>query len=288
VEVAVVADGAVAEAPGARRWPWWSFSKTVLAACALKLAEAGALQLDVALPGRDFTLRDLLQHRAGLPDYGGLPAYRAAVERREPAWGRDAFLAVAGGRLFAPGQGWAYSNIGYGLVREVVEAAAGAEMGAAVEALVCAPLGVGGVTLAKRPEDFGGLPGSADYDPGWVFHGCLVGTAAAAARLLDGLLGGRLLGAEMLAEMRRCHPLGGAIEGRPWLRHGYALGLMCGEMAGKDGGAVPVAGHTGGGPFSVAAVYRAGGAAPLTVAAFAAGGDTAAVERAVAERLERA
>jgi hypothetical protein len=88
--------------------------------------------------------------------------------------------------------------------------------------------------------------------------------------------------------MRRCHPLEGAIEGWPWMRHGYGLGLMCGEMAGKDGGAVPVTGHTGGGPFSVAAVYRAGGAAPVTVAAFAAGRDEAAVERAVAARLGRA
>jgi hypothetical protein len=150
------------------------------------------------------------------------------------------------------------------------------------------PLGIGGVTLAERPEDFGGLPGSADYDPGWVFHGCLVGTSAAAARLLAGLMDGRLLSAEMLAEMRRCHPLGGAIEGRPWLRHGYGQGLMCGEMARRDSGAVPVVGHTGGGPFSVAAVYRAGGAAPVTVAAFAAGADVAAAERAVAARLGRA
>jgi CubicO group peptidase (beta-lactamase class C family) len=194
VEVAVVGDGAVAGAADGRPWPWWSFSKTVLAACALRLVEAGALRLDAVLPGRDFTLRQVLQHRAGLPDYGGVPAYRTAVERREPAWGREAFLAAAGGSVFAPGQGWSYSNIGYGLVREAVEAAAGAHFGAAAEALVCAPLGIGGVTLAERPEDFGGLPGSADYDPCWVFHGCLVGSAAAAARLLDGLLGGRVLG----------------------------------------------------------------------------------------------
>jgi D-alanyl-D-alanine carboxypeptidase len=287
VETAVVADGVVRAAVDGRRWPWWSFSKTALTACALKLVEAGALRLDRRLPGHGFTLRQLLQHRAGLPDYGGLAAYQAAVTRREPAWGRAAFLAAAGGPLFAPGRGWAYSNIGFGFVRETVEAAAGASLGALVADLVCAPIGIEGVRLAERPEDFGYLPGSADYDPGWVFHGCLVGTAAAAARLLDGLLAGRVLGAAMLAEMRRCRPLGGAIEGRPWLRHGYGLGLMCGEMAGENGGAEPVAGHTGGGPFSVAAIYRSGGSAPVTVAAFAAGGDVAAVERAVAERIGR-
>lgn len=48
------------------------------------------------------------------------------------------------------------------------------------------------------------------------------------------------------------HPLGGAIEGRPWTECGYALGLMSGRC-GVVGRSI---GHSGGGPFSANAVYH--------------------------------
>ncbi len=51
--------------------PWWSLTKTALAAAALALVAGGALALDRPLPGKPFTLRQLLQHTAGVPDYGG-------------------------------------------------------------------------------------------------------------------------------------------------------------------------------------------------------------------------
>src|SRR3954453_22274379 len=70
-----VAVGDVADTPV----PWWSFTKTVLAAAALVLVDAGRLTLDTPLAGRRYTLRQLLQHRAGVPDYGALAAYHDAV-----------------------------------------------------------------------------------------------------------------------------------------------------------------------------------------------------------------
>ncbi len=42
------------------------------------------------------------------------------------------------------------------------------------------------------------------------------------------------------------------VEGRPWTRTGYGLGLMIGEV----GEAGRVVGHTGGGNASVSALYR--------------------------------
>src|SRR5258708_10761012 len=69
---AILEGGALLETPGAERSvPWWSFTKTVIAAAALALVRDGKLGLDEAVPGRPFTLRQLLQHRAGLTTYGG-------------------------------------------------------------------------------------------------------------------------------------------------------------------------------------------------------------------------
>ena len=68
-------------------FPWWSFTKTVLAIAALRLAEERILALDAPFLGRPYTLRQLLQHRAGVPNYAALAAYHAAVARGEPACG---------------------------------------------------------------------------------------------------------------------------------------------------------------------------------------------------------
>src|SRR5690606_34312170 len=48
----------------ADRFPYWSFTKTVIAICALKLQEAGSLDLDAPLQGARYTLRQLLNHTA--------------------------------------------------------------------------------------------------------------------------------------------------------------------------------------------------------------------------------
>jgi hypothetical protein len=48
--------------------PWWSLSKTVIAAAALALVKRGRLTLDDPVVGESYTLRQLLQHTSGLPD----------------------------------------------------------------------------------------------------------------------------------------------------------------------------------------------------------------------------
>ncbi|MBE9166858.1 serine hydrolase [Pleurocapsales cyanobacterium LEGE 06147] len=65
------------------------------------------------------TLRQLLSHTSGLPDYGGVPGYSEAVKAHPSSpWSTEAFLDLVctQGLQFAPGKGWAYSNIGYLLV----------------------------------------------------------------------------------------------------------------------------------------------------------------------------
>jgi CubicO group peptidase (beta-lactamase class C family) len=47
-------------------FPWWSITKTVLAAAVLRLADSGRLSLDNFYRDRPHTIRQLLQHTAGL------------------------------------------------------------------------------------------------------------------------------------------------------------------------------------------------------------------------------
>jgi CubicO group peptidase (beta-lactamase class C family) len=278
---ALVLDGrVVAERDGGRVVPWWSFTKTALAATALTLVRDGALGLDDALDGRRYTLRQLLRHQAGLPDYGELPEYAEAVERGDRPWPVDRMLvrSEAGRLRYPPGEGWAYSNIGYLQVGALIEAATGRSLAGALQRLLFDPLGIDQVLLARERADVVGVDmGEAPgYDPGWVYHGLLVGPLRNAALLLDRLLRGDLLPAELLAAMRDAHPLGGAIAGRPWLAPGYGLGLMTG---GVEGG-MTIEGHTGGGPGSSIAVFHAIGLQPArTAAIFGAGEDAGAVER---------
>ncbi len=176
-----------------------------IAAAALALVSLGRLHLDEPIEGREFTLRQLLGHRAGLRDYGPLAAYHAAVTAGENPWPRAELLerVQADTLAFKPGKGYGYSNVGYMLVRELVEQAAGAPLDDALARLVLQPLGIVGARVANVPADLDGTAwGNATrYHPGWVYHGLLIGPAAAAAMLLHRLLAG---GCSQPRRSRRC------------------------------------------------------------------------------------
>jgi D-alanyl-D-alanine carboxypeptidase len=141
-----------------------------------------------------------------------------------------------------------------------------------------------------RPADLADTAwgNAGGYDPGWAYHGLLAGTPGDAVRFLHALMSGDVLPPALLAEMRIPHPVGGPWPGRPFVRGGYGLGLMIGEIAGETssagnttGSTTKIAtGHSGAGPGSVAAVYHFGGLTPpCTVAAFAQGDQEGIVER---------
>ena len=277
----LVREGAVVESSGeAGNVPWWSFTKTVLAAAALALVRDGRLVLDEPLPGRPYTLRQLLQHRAGLTEYGRLPAYRAAVARNDDAWPADEMLdrAAADTLAYEPGKGWDYSNIGYYFVRRQIEQATDRSLGDALDRLVLNPLGIDDVRFATDRAHY-----SPDYDPRWVYHGLLVGPIEQGALLLERLFAGVVLPPALLSAMCDRYSVGGPIAGRPWKTPAYGLGLMIGETT--DGELI--AGHTGGGPGSAIAVYHRLDRLAGTAAAFAAGGTDDAVEDTCARLLRR-
>lgn len=266
--------------------PWWSFTKTVLAATALSLVRDGLVGLDDPILDQPFTLRQLLRHEAGLADYGELAEYHAAVANNESAWSADEMMQrLDGVRLrYSPGTDWRYSNVGYLLIGRLIEQLTDLMLDEAVSQRALAPLGLSNVYFAKTRADLQTthLASSSNYDPAWVYHGLLVGPISQAALFLDGLLGADLLPTYLLQQMQAVRTLGGPIPGRPWITPGYDLGVMQSSIEGR----YSLCGHTGSGPGSVIAVYRiCDGDASACCAAFEAGASQGSVEAFVAGEL---
>ena len=234
--------------------PWWSFTKTVLAIAIFRLVEDGLLQLDERLPGESFSTRQLLRHEAGLPDYGSISRYHSDVAAGKRPWPVDRLLkAVDVTRLrYEPGAGWAYSNIGYLRIAQLIEFTTGSKLATALQKLVFEPACLETARLALEPDDLVDVQMGdvAGYHPGWVYHGLVVGTLRDAASLLRRLAYGELLKPSSLAAMREPRAL-------PEYRSdvhpdpAFGLGLM---LTANEPDAHPL-GHSGAGPGSKVAVY---------------------------------
>lgn len=265
--------------------PWWSFTKTILAAAALVLVRDRILSLDEPCPGKTYTLRQLLQHEAGLADYGSLTDYHDSVKSGMPPWSTEELLTRVNALkpASAAGSNWAYSNIGYLHVRQLIERGVDDSLDSALDRLVFRPLGLQRTRVANLPSDLSDvvMGNISNYHPGWVYHGLVVGPLTDAVAGLRELLTGSLLPEHLLTEMLRARPLGGPIAGRPWTSPGYGLGVMAGGTDNK----LFVVGHTGSGPGSVIAVYHTTQPIPITCAAFATSKDAGDVESIVVSKL---
>ena len=294
----------------------YSITKTFTASLVLKLCEEERLRLDDPLArwfpriaqAERISLRRLLDHTAGIPDYGGIRAYHDSV-RASPStpWSFERFAAETfeKGLLFEPGQGWAYSNPGYMLLKRIVEEVAGRSYRDMIAERIARPLGLSRTFVPESIADLGSLaPGTScalspdgaprdvrtHYHPGWVSHGVVASTASDIVRFLDGLFHGRLLSQRSLDQMTELvrlptspgpsspendHPLR---PGEP----GYGLGLM-GDPASPWGLLV---GHNGGGPCYSASAFHAFDLSGLSVCAMGAIEEDFSAEEVVANTLD--
>ena len=96
------------------------------------------------------TVRQLLTHTSGIPDYEEIQTYEAYRLRFTP----DQIIRVAHSRPmdFEPGMGWYYSNTGYFLLSLIVERVEGRPLGPVLRSRIFEPLGMTQTRLAD-PED---------------------------------------------------------------------------------------------------------------------------------------
>jgi CubicO group peptidase (beta-lactamase class C family) len=264
--------------------PWWSITKSCIAACALLLVAGGRFDLDRRMTGRAYTLRQVLQHTGGLTCYTEHPDYDPAVDAHEDPWPDQRIIEQSKTipLKFEPGQGWSYSNTGYFLIRRMIEQATGLDIEQALKELVLGPLGIGDTFIARTRDDLrrSTFGDEDDFHPGWVRHGLLMGPPSGPALFMDGLFSGRLLPPPLLAEMKLRREVIVDLPDRPWRTAGYGLGLMM-DIASPHGLCI---GHSGQGPDSVSAAYHFPDLDPaLSIAAFSLTDDQGIVERAVLE-----
>jgi CubicO group peptidase (beta-lactamase class C family) len=178
--------GATGEAAPERPFHIASVTKLYTTAIVFRLAQRGALDLDDRLVDRvppglvdglhvrggvdrtgRITLRHLLAHTSGLPDYfSGAGPDGGTLERRliagsDRSWTLGDVLAIARrqGALFDPGSSRArYSDTNFQILGRVVEEASGASFDEVLRAEVFDPLGLEETWMVRDPADERPLP----------------------------------------------------------------------------------------------------------------------------------
>ncbi len=240
-------------------------TKAVTAATAVRLAANGRWDLDSpvtrllpphlvrllrgleGLPSVDaLTIRRLLNHTSGLPDYFFHEQFQARVQA-DPnrMWSPEELVvaAVEGGQLaFLPGSDFSYGDTGYVLVGLAMERLLDRSLADAYRPLIFAPLGMDSTYLEWHEPSRGAnishhydgdrdlLPMNTSYD--WAGGG-LVTTAGDLLRFLRGLFGGALFDTRWSAELTTWR------DGLRWppdssaryIRYGLGIGvnMACGE-----------------------------------------------------------
>ncbi|MFN8256503.1 MAG: serine hydrolase [Bacteroidales bacterium] len=156
-----------------------SISKQFTAMGILLLKEKGKLSLSDSLrkffpelPYNQITIKHLLTHTSGLPDYIDLMEQK--WDRKKIAFNKDVIVLMAKEKLpvnFKPGEKWEYSNTGYMLLASIIEKVSGKSFNEYMKSNIFKPLGMkdsrGYNTRRSKPEK---IP---DYAYGFIYSDSL-------------------------------------------------------------------------------------------------------------------
>jgi CubicO group peptidase (beta-lactamase class C family) len=235
-----------------------SVTKLYTAVAIMRLVQAGKLDLndDLAslLPefpnaeqARRITVRHLLSHTSGLPDYV-LAHTEYWLAGGKPVTPKFVLDYLSGRPLaFEPGSQWLYSSSGYYLLGMIVERVSGKPYGQFVRDEIAAPLGL--AATAPCDEVFGSAAATSGYDasgsgivpgrlmgaPNIVADGGLCSTVGDLVRLPAMLESGKIVTAASLATMKERTSLASGVQ------IDYGLGVRRGVLEDHA-----LWGHTGG------------------------------------------
>jgi D-alanyl-D-alanine carboxypeptidase len=243
-----------------------SLTKPFVATVVLQLVAEGRLSLQDTverwLPGilpygDQVTIRQLLNHTSGVPDYTLEPIVRLYTfpHARFRVWTPRQLVALVADQPpdFPPGIAWSYSNTGYVLAGMIVEAATGHRLGQELARRIFRPLGLRDTFFpVNRPtiprpyargyslplgQEQGPLLDFTVFNPSLAWAaGALVSNLGDLERFFRALLRGRLLPPRLLAAMTTPVPTG-----QPGFGHGLGLIVIdtpAGRLLGHDG-AIP-------------------------------------------------
>jgi D-alanyl-D-alanine carboxypeptidase len=139
-----------------------SVTKLFIAAAVLQLVDEGALALDdpAAPIVADVTVRQLLNHTSGLPNFEDDLVALFEPYRRDPAHRSElgprelVARALERPRLFPPGEGWAYTGTNYQALGLLVEEATGTTLREELKRRIFDPLELGATDLPPRRGRF--------------------------------------------------------------------------------------------------------------------------------------
>ncbi len=246
-----------------------SNTKMFVAAVVLQLVDEGLVGLDTpidtylpgvvtgdGIDGTAITVRQLLQHRTGLPDDTAEVAEHAFEVRDDYVSPRDLVdRALEKPAVFAPGTEYRYTNTNYLVLGLLIERVTERALWEQIDDRIVTPLDLEHTYLplpgerslrGAHPEAFhadtpGELRDITELDPSWAWAaGALVSSTADLNTFMQALLGGELLSAESLAAMQETVPAGDEL----WPDAAYGLGLertplSCGGVAWGHGGDIP-------------------------------------------------
>ncbi|MFJ1882990.1 serine hydrolase domain-containing protein [Streptomyces sp. NPDC088137] len=223
------------------------------------------------------TVRMLLQHTSGIFNFtgeyyedgtvvAGIPATTAGkewVDNRFRAYRPAELVRLALSRpaRFEPGADWSYSNTNYVLARLLIEQVTGRSVTEEMRRLILGPLGLSGTAVPTTGTEISEPHAHAYYryedageertvdvtslNPSWISSGGdMISTSRDLHTFISALVSGKLLPAELLAEMCTPHPT-------PIPGMGYGLGVFV-QDTGRGGTVIT---HNGGAAGHAALMY---------------------------------
>lgn len=205
-------------------FPIGSVTKQFTAAAILQLRDAGKLSLDDPMTkwllefetrGNGITLRHLLSHTAGIPEFGQMQELHAMRLLTNPDVTRDTVYEVISryAPYFLPGTMQVYSNTGYWLLGRIVEKASGMTYEEYIGKRIFGPLGMTRSMYCDSSEDIpdrayghGMRDGVTRRAPSIVHTatyaaGAICSTAEDMITWLQSLHGGKVMSPQSYAEM---------------------------------------------------------------------------------------